>query len=177
MAGEEIRQQMIVRQATHENPFTGEPMYTKMDAYIQQTVIDRCTNFVPYENTITGKLEMIPDPDDPLKYPDLHDIAMELLSHLESTTFYTEKEANIVYREWKSTVYIPKRCKYLGLNDLQALDILDNIHKVRRRQIFGDALNGKRQIYDVKMAGSYRQIDVNNPGQSTSIWDRLRGRG
>lgn len=171
---EEAVQQIVTRHMAAENPFTGEPMYTKMDAYIQQTVIDRCTIYEPYLNEQTGKWDFRKVD---MKYEDLHDLGMMLLSHLESTTFYDEKEANLVWREWKSTVYLPKRCKYRGLNDMDALDILDNIHKVRRRQVFGDAKDGRRQVYDVKMAGSYRQIDVTTPGQGGGgILDRLRGR-
>jgi len=175
-----LEDQIISQHAQQSPPVTGEPLYTKLAPVIQQTILDRCTRTTYITD---GNGQVLLDTagnrvqEQVVVYEDLYDVGHMLLTHLSRTTYYTEKEAKSAYWSFYGRIYKRLWAKYRARRDNRALNILTNILELKKEIIMGDAKEGRRQLYDVKMAGSYSTVDVRRNEKSGGFLDRLRGGG
>lgn len=167
-----VQQTIEAKHATQDTPYTGEPIYTKMDPILRQTAIDDTVEYELIENKVTGTYEKrIKN----IKYPDLYRLAMFLLSYNKRTAYLPRDEADILLLKNELT-YIEIYCKYYAQKDWNAIDILNRIMDEYYFSIKGYSQEGMGQVYDVKMAGSYKQIDITRGGeQRRGLLDRFRG--
>lgn len=176
-----VSDQILAQTASQTPPVTGEPLYTKLAPVIQQTILDRCTQST-YLTDDQDRV-LLDEAGEPIReqvvvYEDLYDVGHMLLTHLSRTTYYTEQEARSAYWSFYGRIYKRLWAKYRARRDNRALNILTNILELKKEIIMGDAKEGRRQTYDVKMAGSYRQVDIGRGReQGSSFLDRLRGGG
>lgn len=151
-------------------PATGEPIIAQVDNSVVQGLIDACTIY-KYVTDAQGSIIKIELGD---KYPRIKRL-ISMIGPLESNTHYSEKEARIALFDSKHAIRKLKAV-HRARGDAYALEILDEIMRLRQRVIKGDALNGHKQSHVQKISGAERKVTVDRLGGRRSIASRLIGR-
>ena len=151
-------------------PPTGEPIIAQVDNFVVQSLIDACTL---YKYVKDGKEEIIKiEIGD--RYPRIKRL-ISMIGPLESNTRYSEKEARIALFDSRHAIRKLKAV-HRARGDSYALELLDEIMRIRQRVIKGDALMGHKQTHIQKISGAERKVTVDRLGGRRTIMQRLTGK-